>query len=279
MTFEVLHRRDLNVDKWNRRVIEQQSEIYSHTSFLDLCTDADWKAIIWGDYNRVLPIYRKRKWGIIPYVCMPPFCQKWDARYLSNNDIQRVLEYLRRRNVRVDIRIITSKNSTIVGQTKENFILEKGKRTYEELFGDYSSLLKKNLMRAKGEIIENENPSEVKAFLSNNEMYINYVKEDSRPILEKILSGKCLESKILSLRFEGSIEAVLIVPVWNQVGYTIFPYTSAKGRAIQAMSMLMDHLVKDDTLLSINFEGSSIPSIANFYKQFNARSEQYLELN
>ena len=41
------------------------------------------------------------------------------------------------------------------------------------------------------------------------------------------------------------------------------------------MSFLLNALVEDDTIEIIDFEGSSIDSIANFYAQFGAVKQEY----
>jgi hypothetical protein len=44
------------------------------------------------------------------------------------------------------------------------------------------------------------------------------------------------------------------------------------------MSHLIDHIVGDPSIKHINFEGSSIDSIAQFYQQFGAEKEKYYAL-
>ncbi|MFN7421877.1 MAG: hypothetical protein ACK5QP_00650, partial [Chitinophagales bacterium] len=68
MSFKVIHSSKLDAEKWNLCVEKYQMDIYNEYHFLNaVCLD-NWYGFVWGDYEKILPFYQKKKWGIIPYV-------------------------------------------------------------------------------------------------------------------------------------------------------------------------------------------------------------------
>jgi hypothetical protein len=57
------------------------------------------------------------------------------------------------------------------------------------------------------------------------------------------------------------------------------PISNEIGRNTQAMSGLINEVVQNSDAKIIDFEGSSIASIAHFYKQFGAKEITYFETN
>lgn len=275
MSFQILHSSLINSAKWTQSIGNQNSDVYNDFQYLNACTSNNWYGFIWGDYEKVLPYYQKKKWGLVPYICMPPFVQKFDTSHLTENEFNEVMSYFKQKNFIVDYRINDAKLN-LGYKVMRNYILDKDSLSFEKLESNFSSLLRKNILKSAQYVDIDINASEdsIRFFLLKNELFIKLNK--NAPWILDLPYISCIAA-----RTKGSmdIEAALIYILHNSTAYLIAPYTSAKGRTMQAMTGLILHLIQDTSIDRIDFEGSSIDSIANFNEQFGAERKSYFMMN
>lgn len=274
MSFQILHSSIINPQAWNKTILAQGSDVYNEFYYLEATTNKNWLGIIWGDYEKVLPFYQKKKLGLIPYVCMPPYVQKFDTIFLTKSEFEQVISFLKSKNFIVDFRVNDTKE--IQGfQSKRNFILDKSKQSFSQLESNFPSLLRKNILKAAQYLdIDDKAPiSSITSFLKSNDLF-NQLNINSPWILDFPYG------RTLTARYKGTHEivAVLFYILYNNKAYIIAPYSSVKGKNTQAMTGLILNLIKDKSIQIIDFEGSSIDSIANFYAQFGAVEEDYFSM-
>lgn len=254
-------------------------DIYNEYHFLNaVCLDS-WYGFIWGDYEKILPFYRKKKWGILPYVCMPPFCQKFDNSPLTNHEWKRVLDYLKERNLKIDYAIKDRKEESEILE-RFNFILDKTKMPLDQIKGNYSSLLVKNLSKAKKELELNVELSNVtlENFLNNLPSFGALVLKKYAHNFWKLKASQLQYYCALDKNNKRPLAILMYVQLGSKV-YLLFPYTSEEGKKKQAMSFLIDSLIEWNEIEVVDFEGSSIDSIANFYSQFGAEKQSYWSIH
>ena len=72
----LIKNKDIDRDKWDRLIAEKgNSRMYALSGYLDaVCRD--WNAVIYGDYEVVMPIPIKRKWTGRLRFDMPLFVQQ-----------------------------------------------------------------------------------------------------------------------------------------------------------------------------------------------------------
>lgn len=273
--FRALHSSQIDATKWNQAVELSHGEIYSTYEYLHAVTLGDWRGVIKGDYEKVLPYYQKKKWGLIPYICMPPFSQKYNNSPWSDIEFERLVEDIKSQNYRVDMRVTDKKSYS--GIAKSNFVLSKKNRSYEELSGQYSRLLQRNLKSKNVEITSVSREDSI-AFLKVNDLFQNLVWKNHAASFLTLISKEFVHCIQATESQNNTPLGVLIYAVYRDVAYLLFPYQSAMGKSMNAMSFLIDSLIRDPFIKTINFEGSSIVSIANFYRQFGAEEETYWEM-
>lgn len=278
MKFKIVHCSEIDSFKWNSRIESQKSEIYNEYHYLSACTLDNWYGFVWGDYDCVLPFYQKKKWGIIPYVCMPPFCQKFDNRNLTEQMFQEVLGYFKKNFWLVDYQVSEAFKLDGFGERK-NYILKRDVANYDEIALNYSSLLKKNLAKAKLSVIKLDDWTEILAFLAKNDTFGSQITQKQYKAFERLIANSQIKLLRSGIAIEGKLEAILIAPLYQNHAYLLFPFSSKAAKKAQAMSVLIDELIQDNQIQSINFEGSSIDSIARFYEQFGAELEIYWSMN
>jgi hypothetical protein len=275
MPFKILHSSQIVAQLWNKTILTQGSDVYNEYHYLNATTGNNWRGIVWGEYEKVLPFYQKKKWNIIPYSCMPSYVQKFDTHLLTVNELNEVIYYLKKNNFIVDYRINDAKQLKGFSE-KQNFILHTKAQSFEKLESSFPSLLRKNILKAHQylDIDEHASTQSITDFLLSNDLF-NQLNKNCPWILD-FPYGKSIVA-----RYKGTNEivAVLFYIFYNQKAYLIAPYTSPKGKNTQAMTGLILHLIQDKAIVFIDFEGSSIDSIAQFYQQFGAQKETYYSMN
>jgi|694.fasta_scaffold02560_16 hypothetical protein len=275
MNYRVLSSSNIDAQKWNDCVQRYAMDIYNEYHFLNAVCPDHWFGFVWGDYEKILPFYQKKKWGFIPYICMPPFCQKFDNKALSAGEWQEAFTCLKSNNLMLDYAVIENKNKEN-WEIRKNYILNKTNKTTQEIKDNYSGLLKKNLKRANSELsldIEFSHTA-METFLSSLPLFQSLVLDKFAHVFWKL--------KRTHLKFYYAIDvntnqalATLMYVKYSKKAYLLFPYTSEEGKKRQAMSFLINALVEDDSIEIVDFEGSNIDSIANFYAQFGAVKQEY----
>ena len=275
MNFKIIHRSAIDAQKWNRCLEKYQMDIYNEFYFLNAVCIDNWYGFVWGDYDKILPFYQKKKWGIIPYVCMPPFCQKFDNSPLTRYEWDEAFKYLKQNNWTVDYAILDKKDDESC-QKRFNFILNKTDSPQETIQESYASLLKKNLSKAKRDLDICKEPSN-----SVLEGFLNDLPIFKELVLKKF-SSNFWRLKTSKLRYYYACDkasdkplAILMYAIFSSRVYLLFPYSTEEGKKKQAMSLLINHIIEDSAVKIIDFEGSSIESIANFYAQFGAEKQTY----
>jgi hypothetical protein len=274
MPFQILPSSLINPTAWNQTILAQSSDVYNEFHYLNATTDNNWQGIIWGDYKKVLPFYKKKKLGLISYICMPPYVQKFDTSFLTEFELAEVFSYFKSNHFIVDFRINDTKG--IVGfKPKRNFILDKSKQNIDKIIASFPSLLRKNILKSDQylEIDDKASISSITSFLKSNDLF-NQLNKNSPWILDFPYG------KTLTARYKGTHEivAVLFYILYNSKAYIIAPYSSVKGKNTQAMTGLILNLIEDSSIQIIDFEGSSIDSIAQFYASFGAVKEEYYSM-
>ncbi|GIV44116.1 MAG: hypothetical protein KatS3mg035_1239 [Bacteroidia bacterium] len=78
-----LKRSQINDDLWNECVKNAKNpRIYALTWYLDSVCE-EWYGITNANYDFVFPVPIAWKWGIIPWVAQPPFCQQLGVFFFS----------------------------------------------------------------------------------------------------------------------------------------------------------------------------------------------------
>ncbi|MBL7788601.1 MAG: hypothetical protein JNL75_02060 [Chitinophagales bacterium] len=279
MNFKVLHSSAINAAKWNDCVERYQMDIYDEFHFLNaVCLD-NWYGFVWGDYEKILPFYRKKKWGILPYICMPPFCQKFDNRPLSEEEWEGAWTYLKSNNLKIDYAVMDRKEESEAIE-KFNFVLDKSDKNIDQIRENYSSLLVKNLSKAKKELELNLELSHValELFLASLPLFKKLVFKKYALNFWKLKSSLLKYNYALDKVENKQVAILMYVQLKNRV-YLLFPYSSDEGKKMQAMSFLINSIIEQNEIKVIDFEGSSIESIANFYSQFGAEKQSFWSLN
>ena len=290
LDIKYLSYQEINKQKWDHCIrCAANGMIYAESVYLDHIA-VNWGALVLGDYEAVMPLVWKRKWGI-GYLYQPAFFQQggiFSAEKISSKTVKVFLEHAAEHFSFAEITLnhgneIKAEKGLQV-KMRSNFILPLGKN-YSSIYKAYDSYIRQRLnrlskfslqYRSSGNIstaiklyrklYAERMPSVTSKDYKQFETLCNRLAKDKRVIIREVYNsdGKELLAVILLLKDEKRI-------------YNIISCILPAGKKKLANYFLYDSLIKEfaEEKLVLDFEGSDIPGVAYFYSKFARLNEVY----
>ena len=283
---ETLASYQLDKKAWDRCIRQSASGlIYATTDYLDHLAD-NWYGIIINDYESVLPI---------------PFRQKFGIKYCYDVPFAPQLGLFSSRYTEVDEELLKCIFTTVqYGDYNFNFLNQPVKANSVHhnyvfsLQGSYAGL-KKNFSK---DVLENIHKAEQQDLRYQPAtideavtLYINLYASRSAHVTKDIYErfkavalllekgGKALARKVTDA--SGNTLATLLLLKDERRLYNIMNSTTPEGRSTEANYFLLSEVWKEfqHSDLVFDFEGSDIEGIRNFYRKFGATDQPYRRLH
>lgn len=292
MKLQIIHNNKINYNRWDECIGSSiNANIYSLSWYLDIVSEG-WDALVMGDYDYIMPLTHKKKFGIA-YLIQPNFTQQlgiFSGSNISNDTYKAFLNTVSEKYRYVNINL--NKFNRI---ETDDFNLKKNTNyeleliyNYTLLSGKYSLNTKRNLEKAKKygqKVVYGKcSVNEFVIFLKNNIGFkVQTLNEEKYNIIKKIL-GFCLHhdtGEIVSVYSSNNtmLSTAFLVNSNNRVVY-LFAASSPEGKEKRSMFLLIDDFIrkKSGRNLILDFEGSNIESLARFYGSFGAVKSEYLTI-
>jgi effector-binding domain-containing protein len=302
MSIQYVDHHQIDPTKWDSAILRSPHPLaYGLFEYLNAVCESQWDALIYNDYEAVFPLPFKKKFGI-KYLVQPVFCQQLGA-FGSNVNVSThdFLSAIPKRFFRVRLQLnpyfdqtnevesIQTKPAGIIASsrkltTKTNMTIQLSQPL------DYNKDCKKNLHRLA------ELPIEYKInAISIREAIDTYRKAwgKQNPEIEdehyQLFANACTEKLSFTVtahhQKEGDLlgAAIFLITPENtkrSLHYVCAGPTEA-GKSIGVMHGIIDFILnryKGENML-FDFEGSSIASVASFYKKFGANEEPFFCFN
>jgi len=291
MTLQRLSRKEIDLTKWDATVLEKGAgRMYFLSAYLDV-TCKTWDALVYGDYEIIMPIPHSIFLFFIQRYDLPLFTQQLgiigledDQDDLKNLFIQKsqglfrgyFYSYCHENNVK-EIKGLKS-------NVRTNFELDLN-HSYEDLKNNYSDNLIRNLKKANGIDLgfrESTDFNILKSFVLNHSK-----KDDPSPRKIEMIKGihsiyhKAYESNIYSVWSSSEPLAICLAPKFQNRITLLIPRSSEEGRVASAMAFLIDRIIQTHagSEMILDFEGSMLLGVAKFYKGFGAVDRPYTIVN
>jgi hypothetical protein len=279
---KILRLKHTEIDKqrWDK-AIENSSfpSIYALSWYLDVVSP-NWQALVSEDYAYVFPLTVKQKLKV-QYLAVPPFCQQlglFSAENCDETTLKKFISAIPKTFVRKDVLLNHSNALLNDASVKDNYVWRA--KSYSEAQQNYSTQIKRNLKKALGNslTIQSDIPAKNIIALFENEKGKSIQKIDYS-VLEKL----CLECQKRSSLFTSGVfnNSELISGAiffsFNQRWYLIMLASNETGKELAGSTLLIDAVIQQLSTqnISLDFEGSNIPSLARFYKGFGSENEAY----
>ncbi len=287
MSIKYLSRKDINVLKYNDCIENsEQSLLYGYSWYLDIVCD-HWDVVVLNDYKAVMPIPWRKKYGI-KYVYQPLWVLQLGVfSTIKNFDESVFFDEVINHYKFVELRLNT--NNNIVKRTSKSRV---NQLQYLSLENSYQAILKSFNRNRKRELKKASNAllvekwgdlpqNLIKLFEENIGVRIkNINKKDYQRLLNllTILISKG-NGEVLSIydNNENLVASGFFI-IHKTIVTELVCATDFNNRDHGANTFLIDRaLYKYHHKYTLfDFGGSSIKSIANYYKSFGANTAQYL---
>lgn len=266
--------------------------IYARSFYLDQIA-GNWDALILGDYEAVMPLVWRKKWGI-EYLYQPSFVQQlgvFHKNTLGTDIMESFLEHAFERFSYADITINYAMTDLflpagITISERTNFILPM-MVPYEQLYQQYHPDFTKSLRRLKKLELKYAPTDDLENTIS---LYESLYADKIESVTDKDITGfknickQLADANNLVIReartAENELLAVALLLKDEKRLYNIISCITAPGKKMEANYFLYDKIIEEfaGNGLILDLEGSDIKGVANFYKKFNPLNQPYLHL-
>lgn len=290
--FRYLERNEIDIKKWNSCIYyAPNSLVYAYSWYLDNVCDT-WSALVFDDYSAVFPIVHNKILGMNqiyqPYLTQQLGLFSYD--FIQKQQVVNCIESIPSSFRKIHLHLNESNICNSFGHysvfEKPNYLLSLY-NPYELIQAQYSENTLRNIKKAKKSNLYAHSSLSVEQFLneleSNQKILGNHYKAEIYHTASRIMYNAMHRGvgQILSI-FNQSHECLAsIFWIHNGARYiNLLNYSNLEGRAKGAMPYLVDLFIQQhsEKMSYIDFEGSSIDSIARFYKSFGAENHPYFVL-
>lgn len=277
MKINYIKHKEIDKLKWDACIEgDSNSLIYAFSWYLDTVSP-NWEALVYDDYEIVMPLPVKRKFGIW-YITQPYYVQQLGlfGDEVSEERLTQFINRIPKKFLSVDFNLNRQLDKSIA---LPNYELSLGKE-YEEIRVCYNKNLKRSLNKAiKDKLV-------IKEYYDTNEI-LNFLHINSRFKLE-LEHYKILEKLIIKSNDVGVGKVMTCFNKDVLVSFAFFLETKSRiiflagavsneGKRVGAMPFLIDNYIKShsEKNLIFDFEGSVDEGVARFYKSFGAKYKEY----
>jgi len=293
-TIFVKHK-DIDPAKWDNCIVTAANKkIYGLYNYLNIA--CEWDAIVYNDYEAVMPLPHKTRLGVA-YLYQPFFCQQLGVFHSITFDFKNYLKILsvatklykygqiqlNHLNKLEDYGISIEKKNIIRPKTNHILNLAEG---YDIIYKKFSSKCKQSIKKGQSTASNISLQCDMKTAMSFYEN--NYGKRTPHvqlPDFERLsalLQLKELEQEVYIYHNPNSkeIEAISIFVLRGNQIYYMLSAVIAEAKQNCALFYIMDAVIKKYAGKNyiLDFEGSIIPSLARFNLGFGAIEQIYFDL-
>lgn len=287
MALRFLRHDEIDREAWDRCISEAlNSRVYAFSWYLDIVAP-EWNALVDEDYQAVMPLPTRKRWGI-QYLFLPPFCQQLGVFGSTRLDPPKVEEFLNaipKSYAWIDLNLNqfnTCPRKDWVAHHSRNYLLDLIP-VYEKIHAGYSKNTRKNLKIAlKNRLSFSQSlstPVFIDFYQRNIGAQISLPKDQLMILQQLILQGQRYGiARLFGVYDErNSLNAIALMMRYQNRSILLASASNVEGRENSAMYFLLDRYFAENagTELIFDFEGSNIDTIAYFFAGFGAQSTEY----
>lgn len=284
-TIQYLNRSQIDTGKWDHCISKAANgRIYAYAVYLDTMS-TNWDALVLNDYEAVMPLTWKRKYGV--RYLYQPFLTAQSGIFGTGITEMLVGDFIKAIPFTFQYIEISLNSGNIFGGPhgfsllRDNYILKLNK-PYPELQSEYRENIRRNIKKAKqaGCIVVKDFDVESVITLATAQMQLHDKNVDENiGRFRKLYQLLKAENKATTygISLNGTIIASCVFFFSHQRAYYILVGNHPNGKTIGASHALIDAFIADHAGqdLLLDFEGSDIRNLAFFYSSFGATQEIY----
>lgn len=268
----------INKQNWDELILQADNGlVYALSWYLDIITPK-WEALISSDLKYVMPVPIKYKYKL-PYIVQPLMAQQlgvFGKAPVPAEIIRMFVKNLPSYSYQLNL---NHANLYPKSFQMPNYVLSLAD-SYDKLSRSFSKNTARNIQKAekKGlKIVHDYNTEDfLKLYESVNRKYKSPDLETMHALITQGLERNIFQIKAVSNK-KGDVIAALCYTLFKDRFTYLIPVSNEQGKKDSAMFYLVDHLIRkaSGTDILLDFEGSSIPGVAQFYRGFGAVNQPY----
>ncbi len=280
---------EIDFFKYDKCIDESSNSlIYGYSWYLN-CITNNWDVLILNDYEVVMPLPKRKKYGI-NYIYLPVWVQQLGmfSMYKINEDLIQDFIYAIPNKFKL-VDVLFNYNNKLTNKyinKRDNYILRLNDN-YSILYSKFKKGRKSSVKLArKLHLIINKTDdfkSLIDLFKKNKGVNLNISKNDYELLDQLIFKAFSLQKAEIFevLDNEDNLLGGAVFLLHKNRIIFLFSAVNQKGRKKQAISYLIDFVIQKyaNRDLILDFEGSMINEIASFYKSFGAVVQPYFHLH
>ncbi len=261
---------------------------YAYSWYLDIMAP-DWEALVDDEYDSVFPVPARERFGI-KYIATPIFLQQlgtFSPDKSAESATAEFLDYMPEFYRLIDLAVSHKTDYPGFNMTERSnyeLLLDK---PYDKLYESFTSDCRRNINLASKKKIslsgETGADELVNLFVTNTGSKVKAVKPRDYERLTKLMKY-CIASgkgKILGVRdSSGSlIYGLFYLKIEGSVTL-LFTANSEKSRERRIGYFVVNEIIRENSGsgITLDFAGSSIPSIASFMESFGSKNQPYYRI-
>ncbi|MEO7445273.1 MAG: hypothetical protein ABIT96_09735 [Ferruginibacter sp.] len=280
---------EIDKTKWDECIRKSQNAlIYGYSYALD-CLAMNWDGIVEGEYDAVMPVTWKRKYGI-RYLYQPMFLQQggiFSPSIISEATTRAVYKLLIKHfqfcEIHLNYKSPVIKMENIKQEPRQNFILPLNKN-HDEISSRFSKNAAAELRRLQkfhlGYEVSHDYNSAINLYQKLYFEKMAGVRKDDFTRFKKLCDflapkNQVVVRKVLDER--GEILCIGMLLRDDNRLYNIISALQPAGKKVNANYFLLDSLISEFSgqPLILDFEGSDNKGIKYFYQKFGALAQPY----
>lgn len=283
---QYLRRNQVDAERWDRCIDKAPNRlIYAYSFYLDHMAPG-WSALVLGDYEAVMPLPLRMKWGI-QYVYRPALIASLGVfgESLTQAMVKQFIQAVPSSIKLIDTTLNAGNifcNPPEFPRQHSNFVLPL-QLPYEQLYGGYRENIKRNIKRAQklnNRYTTDIDVEEVIRLARLQPDRTSHLTETDYTHFTRLYHFLHQQKKAFSCGVYTASNELVASCVYffsHNRAYYIFVGNHPNGRTQGASHFLIDRFIHDNagTNLLLDFEGGDFRNLAFFYGSFGAQLEVY----
>ncbi len=271
---------NIDLKKWDSCIQNSiNTNFYAMSWYLDIICE-NWDALILNDYEAVMPLPIKNKFGF-KYIYQPFFCQQLGLFYKKKSiDVDQFINSIPKSFFHFKFNLNSHNKSSYSIKKNTNYILYLDKEI-EKLRDNYSKSHLKNIKRAnKSNLCIASKPDCVENFCINKQhLAYDYMTKKQFDLEYRIIKTSLALGKgeIFSVKGKKANCCSVFIINDNNKLYLLSSYSNKYGKLNSAYFYLLDYIFSLDKFKGFvfDFEGSNLKGVAQRNKGFGAIPNYY----
>ncbi|MCX6205399.1 MAG: hypothetical protein NTZ19_04010 [Bacteroidetes bacterium] len=288
---QILPSQQIDQQKWNQCINQSKHAlIYADYRFLNALCD-NWSGLIVGDYESVMPLPWRKKWGI-RYLYAPPFIQQLGF-YGNLNSLnmpaiwKSIFSFAKFGDL-----FFNFQNKELLNEfaftEKTNFILNLD-APYPSIHSEYTQDLIKNLQKSEKRVLLYVNDLRLEESIhlfqtQYQERFPQFHKVIYTNFLDVCMAlsntNNCISRSVFTENGNEILATAVLLKNSNRLSL-IMNATTQTGRTLAANHFLIDQIIQEfsEEKILFDFEGSELKGVKEFYASFHPVNQPYFQVS